>query len=84
MTSSLEGEGGVSQKMTCDDMMTQEGVGGSRKMTWWQGGGGRGGVWIPPKIDDVIYEQPLIGKILFSNKECRLQPEPQIFLCDLI
>ena len=23
MTSSLEGEGGVSQKMTCDDMMTQ-------------------------------------------------------------
>ena len=27
MTSSLEGEGGVGQKMTCDDMMTQGGGG---------------------------------------------------------
>ena len=25
MTSSLEGEGGVGQKMTCDDMMTRGG-----------------------------------------------------------
>ena len=39
MTSSLEGEGGVCQKMTNDDVMT---------------GGGGGGVWIPPKSDDVI------------------------------
>ena len=30
-------------------------------MTWWQGGGvGPGGVLIPPKSDDVIYEQSLI------------------------
>ena len=28
-------------------------------LPWWQGGGGVGGVWIPPKSDDVIYEQPL-------------------------
>ena len=27
MTSALEGEGGVGQKMTCDDMMTQGGEG---------------------------------------------------------
>ena len=27
-------------------------------MAWWQGGG-VGGVSIPPKSDDVIYEQPL-------------------------
>ena len=25
---------------------------------------GRGGVWIPPKSDDVIYEQPLIIMII--------------------
>ena len=31
---------------------------------------GRGGVTIPPKIDDVIYEQPLI--IIISH--CQLQP----------
>ena len=30
MTSSLEGEGGVGQKMTCDDMMTQKGGGGGK------------------------------------------------------
>ena len=33
MTSSLEGEGGVGQKMTCDDMMTLERVGGKGLMT---------------------------------------------------
>ena len=38
--------------------------GSSRKMTWSQGGRG-GGVWIPPKIDDVIYEQPLTLATLF-------------------
>ena len=50
MTSSLEGEGGGSgyppKEMTSftHDMMTR---------------GRGGGVWIPPKSDDVIYEQPL-------------------------
>ena len=33
MTSSLEGEGGVRQKMTCDDMMTGGGRGGKGLMT---------------------------------------------------
>ena len=35
-------------------------------MTWWQGGGGEG-VWIPPKSDDVIYEQPLTQVAYFAN-----------------
>ena len=33
MTSSLEGKGGVGQKMTCDDMMTQGGGGGGGEGT---------------------------------------------------
>ena len=34
-------------------------------MTWWQEGGG-GVVRVPPKNDDVIYEQPLIGAVCLS------------------
>ena len=51
MTSSLEGEGGGAgyppKGMTSfsHDMMTR----------------GGGGVWIPPKSDDAIYEQSLTG-----------------------
>ena len=40
--------------MTNDDMMTK---GGSQKVT--SDDEGEGGVRIPPKNDDVIYEQPL-------------------------
>ena len=36
-------------------------------MTWWQGGGRPGP--ITPKIDDVIYEQPLIK--LQPGKKCK-------------
>ena len=35
---------------------------------------GRGGVWIPPKSDDVIYEQPLIAH-LHKVEERRLKVE---------
>ena len=31
---------------------------------------GRGGVWLPPENDDVIYEQPLIS-ILFESVSVR-------------
>ena len=51
MTSSLEGGGsGYPPKVMTSfshDMMTR---------------GGEGGVWLPPKNDDVIYEQPLRKK----------------------
>ena len=30
---------------------------------------GRGGAWLPPKSDDVIYEQPLITKIISMGKK---------------
>ena len=39
--------------------------GGSQKVT--SDDEGEGGVRIPPKIDDVIYEQPLTAAILNSN-----------------
>ena len=43
---------GLSQINSSHHLRVQK---GSWKMTWWQGGG----VWISPKIEDVIYEQPL-------------------------
>ena len=50
--------------------------GGSRKMTWWQGGGG---AWIPPKSDDVIYEQPLMGLHNFGANAIMLQKKTNYF-----
>ena len=53
MTSSLEGEGG--------GLDTPQKWWRHLVMTWWQGGGG---VWIPPKSDEVIYEQPLMVEMM--------------------
>ena len=57
MTSSLEGEGG--------GLDTPQKWWRHLVMTWWQGGGG--GAWVPPKSDDVIYEQPLTGNARGNN-----------------
>ena len=59
----LRSRGRVAQKMTCDDMMTR----------------GRGrGVSIPPKSDDVIYEQPL--KALVARKVIRERMDYESYL----
>ena len=47
----------LSRNQLCRELRTRWG-GGSQKVT--NDGEGEGGVTIPPKNDDVIYEQPLI------------------------
>ena len=37
---------------------------------------GRGGVTIPPKIDDVIYEQPLMTMMMMMRKMTRMRSSP--------
>ena len=55
--------GVLSQRQYCRELHAQGGGGGSQKVT--NDDEREGGVTIPPKIDDVIYEQPLTKRQQF-------------------
>ena len=52
--------------------------GGSQKVT--NDDEGEGGVTIPPKIDDVIYEQPLIVKCICPNYKLDMSKKGNTFV----